>query len=169
MLYLNLFKYNHLFSGGSEKVAKMRFLFIVLKRQRVVCCCLVAKSCLSLCDPMGCSQPGSSVHGILQARILEWAAVSFSRGSSRPRDWTSVSCIGCIGRQTPYRWATREAQQMKHSCGFKTKVITPPMSQSEINDTRVIFKYANVYQKLKKGFKKNHIKIKLPLLLITDQ
>ena len=43
------------------------------------------------------------------------------------------------------------------------------MSQSEINDTRVIFKYANVYQKLKKGFKKNHIKIKLPLLLITDQ
>ena len=48
--------------------------------------CLVAQSCLTLCDPMGCSPPGSSVHGILQARILEWVAISFSRGSSRPRD-----------------------------------------------------------------------------------
>ena len=43
---------------------------------------LVAQSCLTLCDPMGCSLPGSSVHGILQARILEWVANSFSRGSS---------------------------------------------------------------------------------------
>ena len=45
--------------------------------------CLVAQSCLTLCDPMDCSPPGSSVHGILQARILEWAAISFSRGSSQ--------------------------------------------------------------------------------------
>ena len=45
------------------------------------------------CDPMDCSHPGSSVHGILQARILERAAISSSRGSSRPRDWTHVSCI----------------------------------------------------------------------------
>ena len=48
------------------------------------CCCLVAKSCLTLCDPMDCSPPGSSIHGILQARVLEWVAISFSRGSSRP-------------------------------------------------------------------------------------
>ena len=48
---------------------------------------------LTLCDPMGCSPPGSSVHGILQARILEWVAISFSRGSSRPRDRTQVSHI----------------------------------------------------------------------------
>ena len=47
---------------------------------------LAAQSCLSLCDPMDCGPPGSSVHGISQARILEWAAVSFSRGSSQPRD-----------------------------------------------------------------------------------
>ena len=47
-----------------------------------------------LCDPVDCSPPGSSVHGILQARILEWAAISFSRGSSRPRDRTQVSRIG---------------------------------------------------------------------------
>ena len=47
---------------------------------------LVAQLCLTLCDPMDCSPPGSSVHGILQARILEWVAISFSRGSSQPRD-----------------------------------------------------------------------------------
>ena len=48
-------------------------------------------SCLTLCDPMHCSTPGSSVHGILQARILESVAISFSRGSSQPRDRTKVS------------------------------------------------------------------------------
>ena len=54
----------------------------------------VAQSCLTLCDPMDCSLPGSSVHGILQARVLEWVAISFSRGSSQPRDRTQVSRIG---------------------------------------------------------------------------
>ena len=54
----------------------------------------VAQSCLTLCDPMDCSPPGSSIQGILQARILEWVAISFSRGSSRPRDRTQVSRIG---------------------------------------------------------------------------
>ena len=53
----------------------------------------VAQSCPTLCDPMDCSPPGSSVHGILQARVLEWVAISFSRGSSRPRDQTQVSRI----------------------------------------------------------------------------
>ena len=48
----------------------------------------VAQSCPTLCDPMNCRPPGSSVHGILQARILEWVAISFSRGSSQPRDRT---------------------------------------------------------------------------------
>ena len=54
----------------------------------------VAQSCPTLCDPVDCSLPGSSVHEILQARILERVAISFSRGSSRPRDRTWVSCIG---------------------------------------------------------------------------
>ena len=54
---------------------------------------LVAKSCLTLCDTMDCSPPGSSIHGILQARILEWVAIPFSRRSSRPRDQTQVSRI----------------------------------------------------------------------------
>ena len=54
---------------------------------------VVAQSCLTLCDPMDSSAPGSAIHGIFQARILEWAAISFSRGSSQPRDRTWVSCI----------------------------------------------------------------------------
>ena len=49
------------------------------------------QSCPTVCDPMHCSQPGSSVQGVLQARILEWVAVPFCRGSSWPRDWTGVS------------------------------------------------------------------------------
>ena len=51
----------------------------------------VTQSCLTLCYPMDCSLPGSSVHGIFQARVLEWVAISFSRGSSQPRDQTWVS------------------------------------------------------------------------------
>ena len=54
--------------------------------------CSVAQSCLTLCDPMDCSPPGSSVHEILQARILEWVAKPFSRESSWLRDWSQVSC-----------------------------------------------------------------------------
>ena len=61
---------------------------------------------------MDCSPPGSPIHGILQARIMEWVAISFSRGSSRPRDWTQVSCItgGCFTIL-----ATREGQSESHS------------------------------------------------------
>ena len=64
----------------------------------------VAQSCLTLCDPMDCSPPGSSVHGIFQARVLEWGDIFFSRRSSRPRDWTLVSCT--VGRRFTV-WATR--------------------------------------------------------------
>ena len=52
--------------------------------------------CPTLCDLMDCSPPGSSVYGILQARILEWVAMASSRGSFRPRDQTCVSCVSCI-------------------------------------------------------------------------
>ena len=70
-----------------------------------VCVCACAKLlqlCLTLCDPMDYSLPGSSVHGILQARILEWVAISSRRRSSWPRDWTCISCIYCIGRRVLY-------------------------------------------------------------------
>ena len=52
----------------------------------------VTPSCLILCDPVGCSSPGSSVHGLLQAITLEWGAISFTRGSSQPRNQTQASC-----------------------------------------------------------------------------
>ena len=67
---------------------------------------LVAQLCPTPCDPKDCSPPGSSVHGILQERILEWIVISFSRGSSQPRDGTQVSCTA--GRFFTI-WATREA------------------------------------------------------------
>ena len=63
--------------------------------------------CLTLCDPMDYSPPGSSDHGISQARILEWVAISSSRGSSQPWDRTHISCIG---RQILYHCATWETQ-----------------------------------------------------------
>ena len=62
----------------------------------------VAQSCPTLCDPMDCSLPASSIRGIFQARMLEWVAVSFSRGSSLPRDQTCVSYVSCIGRWALY-------------------------------------------------------------------
>ena len=67
---------------------------------------LVAQPCLTLCDPMDYSPPGFSVHGILQARILDWVAIPFSRQSSQPKDWSQVSCIA--GRFST-NWATSEA------------------------------------------------------------
>ena len=70
------------------------------------CYCLVAKWCLTRSNPMDCNPSGSSVHGISPARILEWVAISFSRGSSWSRDRTLLSCTG---RQIVYCWATREA------------------------------------------------------------
>ena len=60
--------------------------------------CQCARLCPTLCHPVDCSLAGSSVHGILQASILEWVAIPFSRGSSRPRGRTHVSCVSCIGR-----------------------------------------------------------------------
>ena len=70
--------------------------------------CLATQSCLTLCDPMNCSPPGSSVHEILQARILEWVVMPASRGSSQPRDQTQASPIA--GRFFAI-WAIREAQE----------------------------------------------------------
>ena len=66
----------------------------------------ISQSCPTLCNPMDCSPPGSLSMGILQARILEWVAIPFSRGSSQPRDWTRVSCIA---DRFFTIWATREA------------------------------------------------------------
>ena len=92
------------------------YLDFVLKASRTVtinfccfkplcCCCLVAKSCPTLCEHMDCSLPGSSVHGISQARTLEWVAISFSGGAFWLRD---LMCL-MLGRWILYHWMTWEA------------------------------------------------------------
>ena len=78
----------------SQRLQLTWLLFLVFLNHP--CCCLssVTQSCLTLCNPMDCSLPGSSVHGITPARIWKWVAISFPRGSSQPRDQTNIPCIG---------------------------------------------------------------------------
>ena len=90
------------------------------------------QSCLTLCDPVDCSSPGSSVHGNLQARILKWLAVPSSRGYSRSRDWTWVSHVSCTCRRVllythslkgakadMFYYLTFSFSKKKKSCIFK--------------------------------------------------
>ena len=65
-------------------------------------CSVCTQSCPTLCDPMDCSSPGSSVHGVFQARILEWVAISSFWGSSQPSDWTFLSWISYFGKRILY-------------------------------------------------------------------
>ena len=81
--------------------------------------CVCAQSCPALCNPMDCSPPGSSVRGIFQVRLLEWVAMSSSRGSSLSRDQTWVSWVSYIGRQMLYHWATREALFIRTSYSWE--------------------------------------------------
>ena len=78
----------------------------------------VAQACPTLCDPMDCSSPGFSIHGIFQARVLEWVAISFPRGSSQPRDQTRVSRIAGFYRLShqgiPW-WIPRKLQSIYQS------------------------------------------------------
>ena len=103
-------------SAGSSKkqeISQNTFDFCFIDYAKAFDCvdhnvCEVSQLCPTLCDPMDCSLPGSSIHGIFQARILEQVAISFSRRSFWPRNWTRVSHI--VGRCFIV-WATGEAQQ----------------------------------------------------------
>ena len=75
-----------------------------------------AQPCPQLCNPVARSPPGSSVHGILQASMLEWVAISYSRASSWYRDWTCVSFISCIGRWVLYHCTTWESHDKHRQC-----------------------------------------------------
>ena len=94
-----------------------------------------AQACSTLCRPTDCRPLGSSVHGIFQARLLEWVAISYSRGSSEPRDQTRVSRISCTSRQILYHCATgkphhsREVKQWK-SLSCVRLFVTPWAIQS---------------------------------------
>ena len=84
---------------------RIGFPIVSLLGKRILFHCLCAKllqSYLTLCDPIDCNPPGSSVNVILQARILEWVAISFSTGSSQCRNQTNVSYISCVGRLVLY-------------------------------------------------------------------
>ena len=79
-----------------------------MQLHKVMCkdMCVCVQLCPTLCDPLDCSRSGSSGHGISQGRILEWVAISYSRGSSWPRNWTCLCCVSCIGRQILYHCTT---------------------------------------------------------------
>ena len=78
-----------------QRLNTYTFSSLSARRQLLICLflSLVTKSCLTVCDPVDCRPPGFSVLGVLQARILEWVAISFSRSSSQPRDWNCISCL----------------------------------------------------------------------------
>ena len=78
-----------------------------------------------LCDPINCSPPGFSAHGILQARILERVAMLSSRRSHQPRDWTRVSCVSCIGRWVPYHDGHLGSPHRVRQCFPKHAIYTP--------------------------------------------
>ena len=82
--------------------------FLKISHLSILCYYLVAKSSLTLLQSVNCSPTGSSVHGISQARILDWVGISFSRGYPRSRDWMHIPCNG---RRILYFWATGKAQQ----------------------------------------------------------
>ena len=86
-----------------EKQWNLKFPF---NNRTVVVLSLIWQSCVWLCDSMDRRLPGSPVNEIFQARILEWVAISCSRGSSQPRDQTPVFCISCTGRWILYHWGT---------------------------------------------------------------
>ena len=105
---------------GSQRI-------LVLRKACYSDVCPVAQSCLTLCNPMDSSPPGSSVYGSPQARVLEWAAISSSRGSSRPRDWpTSLVSPALAGG-----FFTNRAPEKALYC--KLKLNTPLIQTSQLN------------------------------------
>ena len=90
-------------NNGLSKSTSLTCEYIIAWAEETLCACML--TCFSrvwLCDPVDCSSPGSSVHGIFQARILEWVAIPFSRESSQFRGETWVSSVSCTGRQVLY-------------------------------------------------------------------
>ena len=96
----------------------------------------MCKSHLTLCHPMNCSLPGFTFHGIFQARILEWVAISYSRGSSQPRDLTQVSCFSCSGRWILYHWTTWEVYHKLSSVQFSYSVVSDSLRPHGLKHVR---------------------------------
>ena len=95
--------------------------------------CSDIQLCPTLCNPMDCSLPGSSVQGILPARLLEWVAISSSRGSSRP----SISYISCIGRQILYHYCHLGSPLFDYGTLFYI-IAEPTLASAVLKDTHEI-------------------------------
>ena len=101
------FRFGFKVSGIKPSVLyTLRIRYVILNKY---CVYLVTQSCLTLCHPLDCSPPDSTVHGTFQARTLEWVAISFCRGSSQPRDQTQVSCVSYIASRFFTYWAIGKA------------------------------------------------------------
>ena len=113
-IFENMYGVKYLLSyfGDILQYIQVSNLYCTLETNLMLKWSEVSQSCPTLCDPIDCSLSGSSVHGIFQARVLEWIAISFSRGSSRPRNRIRVSHIA--GRCLTV-WATREACLLYHN------------------------------------------------------
>ena len=115
-----------------------------------VCVGMCVQLCPTLCDPLDCSPPHSFAHGIFQARILEQVAISFSRGSSWPRDLTHISCVSFIGRQILYQLSDYSATKRNKTGPFVVRwvdlesVIQSKVSQKRKNKYHII-SYTNIY------------------------
>ena len=133
---------------------------------RELCLCVCVQWCTTFCSPMDCSLPDSSVHGISQARLLEWVAVSSSRESYQPRDQTRVSCGSCIGRQVFY---------LRQSCDFTiilicfktyepSSILQPcenPRQEDNPGCLRSFKEWVLIFLKLSSNFKERIILAKL--------
>ena len=115
---------------------------------------LVTQSCPTLCDPRYCSPQGSSLHGILQARVLEWVAIPFSRGPSPPRDGTQISCRTCrqilyclsyqVHRQVIFKEMNLKLLSlMKENCSL---IPQPYLNICMLPGTRLIFSFNDSFE-----------------------
>ena len=115
--------------------------------------CVYAQLCPTLCDPTDYSLPGSPIHEVLQARILEWVAISSSRRYSRPRDQTCIFCVSCIGKRILYCWLTWEAPwgRMDTCVGKAESFLCPPETVTTLSINK---SHLNTKEKVKKKAKR---------------
>ena len=102
--------------------------------------------CPTLCNPVDCSLPGSSVHGILLARTVEWVAMPSSRGSSSSWDQTHVCCVSWIAGRFFTHWATLDAQSLDKTVKFKKKFLVILTNRQDINRYPSLIAEATVAQ-----------------------
>ena len=125
-------------------------VFTVQENESVICIhilysCSVTKSYPMLWHPVDSSRPGCSVHEIFQARILEWVAISSSRGSSQSRDQTHISCMSCVGRQILYPWNTWEASGVYIPLPFEFPIQVTTVHQVEFPFLHSMFSLTILY------------------------